>query len=511
MPLDAALSRSARGRDVLWGAVLGLLASLLIAPGFVAAGSEFDEGILVTFPTRVLAGQIPYRDFESFYGPANAYLVAGMFKVFGASLGAERALGFAFRVLLVLGLYWVLLPWGRRAAFAGGLITSLIMVATGILLDSYASSVALAVLAVGVAYRTRGRSNPMWLALVGLLVGFAGLFRAEAAVFAAIALLPLILPARPRALLAGIGGVVVGLLPYLPLAIATGAHRLRINYDDLRATGSDRRLPVTVGVHGDAGHLLLAHLGALALLALAVTIALRRRAPAWRLLATLWLYAASNLTFSLWRFDEPHAATAAIVALATVPAAAMVVASVVLPRRESLAVLVAAGFVLVYFAGIGLIRDGLKRNAKLALGRTHSYEVSYHGRSFRIANKLAAQNIQRAVEAADRLAPPGGTLFVGPSDLRRTNGNDVFVYYLLPRLKPASFYIEMDPPVSKASSGLANDLRKASVLILAKRWNIAKEPNASRRFGSDLPNQVVRRDFCRRATFGGYSVLTHCG
>ena len=81
--------------------------------------------------------------------------MAGVFKVFGSSLGAERAVGFAFRVLIVLALYWVLLPFGRRTAFAGGVIATLIMVATGILLDSYAAAVALGVLAIGVAYRTR--------------------------------------------------------------------------------------------------------------------------------------------------------------------------------------------------------------------------------------------------------------------------------------------------------------------------------------------------------------------
>lgn len=508
--LDAKSPRSALRLDVAWGAVLGLLAALVIAPGFVAAGSEFDEGILVTFPTRVLAGQLPYRDFESFYGPANAYLVAGVFKVFGSSLGAERAVGFAFRVVIVLALYWVLLPFGRRAAFAGGVITTLIMVATGILLDSYAAAVALAVLAIGVAYRKRGNANPAWLGVVGFLVGLAGLFRAELVVFTLVALIPLVFPTRARALIAGAIGLLVGLFPYLPLAIATGLHRLERNYHDLGATGRDRRLPIVIGVHGDAGHLLLAHLGALALLAGATVIAFRSHAPSGRLLASLWVLSAFNITFGLWRFDEPHVATAATVVLATIPAAASVVAAGVMPKHQSLCVALAFCFVLVYFAGIGLIRDGLKRNTNLALGNTHSYVVSYHARSFRIANKVAAHNIQRAVETADRLAPPGGSLFVGPSDLRRTNGNDVFVYYLLPRLRPASFYIEMDPPVSRATSGLAADIRRASVLILARRWNIAKEPNASRRFGSDRPNQVVRSDFCRRATFGGYTVLTHC-
>ena len=39
------------GTDVLVGGLLAVLAGLLLAPAFVAAGSEFDEGILVAFPT----------------------------------------------------------------------------------------------------------------------------------------------------------------------------------------------------------------------------------------------------------------------------------------------------------------------------------------------------------------------------------------------------------------------------------------------------------------------------
>jgi hypothetical protein len=51
------------------GAALTLATAALLAPSFPAAGSPFDGGILVGFPTRVLAGDVPYRDFETFYGP----------------------------------------------------------------------------------------------------------------------------------------------------------------------------------------------------------------------------------------------------------------------------------------------------------------------------------------------------------------------------------------------------------------------------------------------------------
>lgn len=76
--------------------------------------------------------------------------------------------------------------------------------------------------------------------------------------------------------------------------------------------------------------------------------------------------------------------------------------------------------------------------------------------------------------------------------------------------RPASFYVELDPPASKRGSGLARELAYANVLLLGRGWNRKTERNGSRRFGSAAPNLVVRRRFCRRAAFGGYEVLMRC-
>jgi hypothetical protein len=35
-----------------------------------------DEGILLVYPDRILAGDVPLRDFETFYGPTGFYLIA---------------------------------------------------------------------------------------------------------------------------------------------------------------------------------------------------------------------------------------------------------------------------------------------------------------------------------------------------------------------------------------------------------------------------------------------------
>jgi 4-amino-4-deoxy-L-arabinose transferase-like glycosyltransferase len=54
------------------------------------SGIEPDEGIVLQGAERVLAGQLPYRDFFSFYTPGSFYLIAGLFRVFGDSFAVAR-------------------------------------------------------------------------------------------------------------------------------------------------------------------------------------------------------------------------------------------------------------------------------------------------------------------------------------------------------------------------------------------------------------------------------------
>jgi hypothetical protein len=502
---------------VLVGALLVLLTALLFAPGFRAPGPEFDEGILVTFPTCVLHGDLPYRDFETFYGPAEPFVAAAVFRVFGASLSAERALGFAFRLMLVVAVYVLLLHWGRGAAFIGGIVAGVVVAADGVMFRSDFAAQALAISALALAQRLvpKGRGSPrgsaragpasgLRVAAVGVVAGLAGLFRPEIAVMTVLALVPLVLGLSLRSLVFGALGLAVGLSPYVPLALAAGTSRVERNLADAYATGRDRRLPITF--HGEAGHLLIGFVVALSLIAIGVAMSLRRRRPSGRLLLSVWLLAALQAEYALWRADAWHVSAAGLLAFAALPAAA----SELFPGRATVVACAAGVATLLGFLGVPYVRGGLSRNAKLALGRAPSYVVSYGGRDFRLEDPVEARNLQRAINLVARLGSRASTLFVGPTDLRRTNGNDVFVYYLLPHLRPASFYVELDPPASDPSSGLAGDIARADILLLERRWNRDTEPNASRRFGSSRPNAVVRRLFCRRAAFGGYAVLTRC-
>ena len=64
---------------------------------------EPDEGILLQGAQRILAGQVLYRDFFSFYTPGSYYALALVFRIFGSSLAVARtALALTGAVLSVV-------------------------------------------------------------------------------------------------------------------------------------------------------------------------------------------------------------------------------------------------------------------------------------------------------------------------------------------------------------------------------------------------------------------------
>ena len=103
----------------------------------------------------------------------------------------------------------------------------------------------------------------------------------------------------------------------------------------------------------------------------------------------------------------------------------------------------------------------------------------------------------------EEISEPGERLFVGPGDLRKTPYSEAFLYHLLPQLRPATRYIEMDPGVANADdSGLAEELASADVVILSSIRDDWNEPNESVEFGSNEPNEVLEREFCLVESYG---------
>src|SRR5271165_5001874 len=94
---------------VFLGSYLVLFLGMIRHPGI------FDEGIILTGAMRVGAKQIPHRDFYVLYGPAQFYILASLFKVFGKSILVERLFDLFGKALVVTTIYAIASAFCRRS------------------------------------------------------------------------------------------------------------------------------------------------------------------------------------------------------------------------------------------------------------------------------------------------------------------------------------------------------------------------------------------------------------
>ena len=138
---------------------------------------EADEGIVLQGATRVLHGQVPYRDFFSFYTPGSFYLLAGVFRTFGNSFVVARTSLAAVGALCSVVTYLL----ARRVCPRGiSVLAALLATVTGtafrfLVLHNYYST-ALACLAVYCAVRLVEEQKFLWAFATGSLVALTFLF-----------------------------------------------------------------------------------------------------------------------------------------------------------------------------------------------------------------------------------------------------------------------------------------------------------------------------------------------
>lgn len=248
--------------------------------------------------------------------------------------------------------------------------------------------------------------------------------------------------------------------------------------------------------------------------------AVRRRPGSYRgrVLLAAGLFGIGLITQAFQRVDTAHLSWVSCVSMALVPAA---VAELVLSwrakrtsagRGESGSVArwlggtIGIGLaVVVLFAAIPdfTVRSYVDLSEQTFNHHRFGVPVSRNGRNFYLPNQARAEGAQAVMDALDRHHPRDGQrLFVGTADLRRTPYSDAFLYFLYPKLDPATYYIEMDPFDSRRGLRLPGDVASADWLILSHIWDTWNEPNDSRHYGSAAANRVVRRHFCRIGQYG---------
>jgi hypothetical protein len=111
-------------RNLLVGFLIVVVSLMPFTAGFERVGSPMDEGSLLVYPELIGRGALPYRDFETFYGPANLYVLKTVYSFFGINVIIERSVGLLYRALIlssfspvsVAGTFWrppVALCWPR--------------------------------------------------------------------------------------------------------------------------------------------------------------------------------------------------------------------------------------------------------------------------------------------------------------------------------------------------------------------------------------------------------------
>ena len=495
-----------------FAATLTLL--LLLVPfsrGLEKPGAPMEEGALLVQPERVLHGAVPYRDFESFCGPADPYLLAGAFVVFGASVTTERCVGLAWRVLALGALFVLLQRRGLTLATSGVMLAAIVLLPAGAAAYAWMGALACALWSLWLS--TEG-SHPSRCLLGGLLAGLAMLFRADLTLVVAMAGLPLWLamPAQNRTRFLLGGGL--ALLPPALLALVAGPSALLDNLliSPLRSAPAGY-LPLSALPPSGARLLwLLLAANILNLTARVTAFRAGDRTADARLLMALALLGLGGTYEALRQADLLHLAMAAFVPLAVAPAA---LAELMRREYNQAPGLLAAGIALTLIAGgTSAMAPQLFRYAgtetwrQLAAKPMEVTNFQSGDRSFPVSSVAVAISAGPIVDDLQHFGKAGQRLFVGPGDLRRTNASDTFIYHLLPQFVPATYFLEMNPlSANRPGSRLATDIASADWLVLNRAWDDWDEPNASRQYGSDEANEVVRTQFERCARHGTFRAL----
>jgi hypothetical protein len=536
-------------RTTLALAIVALVFALPLRGLFRSPGPPMEEGFMLVFPEQVLKGAIPNRDFLHLYGPGSLWALAGVFKVFGVSLISERGFGLLQQLAIVFGIYALARRWGRILAVAAAVTSGLIIIPFSFTALAWVGGVGLAVcgLAAGVEARVQhdDRRARRWALGAGLLLGFAVLFRLDMVLGVGLATVALVRGMDRSRVSRIVAGFVAGILPYsILLATAGPGHVFQgMVIDPVFRLRGGRSLPIPPawghfdGFLQRAGALAqiswpfpaLARphqlflwffllLGAIAFVAWQGWRATRAdpESITARTLLVMGVFGIGILPQALQRVDSGHFAWVSCVVFAFVPIAFFELVRRRAPNVPTRRLAIGSGALILAVLAFVIPAFTIRTYADYSLQtfgiHRASYKIEHAGRVFYYGKPDRAAAANLVIAAAARISKPGQRLFVGPVDLRKTPYSDAYLYYMLPELVPATYYIEMDPGVANANgSRLPTDLESADVVILSAIWEDWSEPNDSRKVGSDASTKVLARDFCHVGTYLGlYQLYRKC-
>ena len=101
------LSLSPKRRTLALWLILLLAIMASAIRGYDQVAQRMDDGALLLYPELILKGWLPYRDFETFYGPANTYLLAGAYSLFQPGIFVERTIGLLYHLAVLAAIFCI--------------------------------------------------------------------------------------------------------------------------------------------------------------------------------------------------------------------------------------------------------------------------------------------------------------------------------------------------------------------------------------------------------------------
>jgi hypothetical protein len=478
-----------------------LAVSLLLLVGIAASWSNpglgEDEGLLLEYPQLIVHGEVPFRDFQSSYGPGTYLPLAAAYEVLGPSVTVERSVGASYRLAIILAIAALLAPLGAAATLCGGSMAVFGILGAGPpTAFGWYGALACALWAIWLARSALERGPPGWnrrWAGAGLLIGATASIRPDLGVAALLASVLLVAGGEKRGRWSFAAGFAVGLAPLGWNVAAAGASSFWVNYVEARL---HQQPEAGFPLSSQPAMLLTLLAGAAIVLIAAIREWCRRGSgPMTRGWLALGVLSVLLLPQFLQRADPGHFAYVAPVILGLLPWAASSV------RRLSPRIRVAIPTVFALLVGV---------HVGVAAFFVHGYTLRHGDRSFVVYSPRERTELQGVIRYVDGHTSPGQGIFVGPRDLRTALWGETWLYYMLPALQPASFYLEFGPGDNTTSftARISGELKHAKVLILETipaQVRRAVYPYA--RAGSGRPDAIVARYFRLGLQTGPYSVF----
>jgi hypothetical protein len=521
--LSASIRRSITGKATIWAAFWSVLAVVYFSGLLTLAPDVYDEGLIVTGAARILHGQLPYRDFNTGYPPAQFYTVAGVFSVFGATLLAERVWDTVWR-LSTVGLAIVLARAatpGQRAHPLLPICFGLVTGASGWHLYPMISGMLPCLAAVWCAVLYLNQRGVRWLFFSGLAAGAAVLYRHDLAACVCgavtVAVCYRAMAERkpgwfkfPAVFWAGVLLVVAAPALYFWLSVPHNALvRWLIEFPRMNLLA--RRLPLP----GPGS--LLAWINFYMPLAIVVAAAatLRQTATARRpTLVLLLTSSVSTLALATQRVDTQHAYPAIMFCLVLLYAC---MAAWRLENRRRLPILLLCGAIFCYGL-VPLIGWTVQMTELIGAAPSGSTPVDARRDSrnqppneiVRAGPIRLAFDQRQAIGYIQRHLAPGRPLFVGAATHALAWYNDALFYFLADR-PPATRYDMFVPGITTSAavqSEMLRDIRQRQTeYIVLLRTPASHEPNLSSvDSGVNILDDAIRQDYIQVAEFGRYTI-----